>query len=76
VVVVLVEAGVDTSEAGVDTSEAELVAAEVELASADPASVGVPVTTIAEACALLIRVPGSFVLRFVDRPPLPDRIGG
>ena len=28
------------------------------------------------ACVSLIRAPGSFVLRVVDRPPLPDRIAG
>ena len=33
-------------------------------------------TTIAEACVSLIRAPGSFVLRLVDRPRLPDRIAG
>jgi hypothetical protein len=73
VVVVLVA---DTPEAGVDRVEAELVAEEVESASAEPDSVVVQVTTIAEACALLICVPGSFVLRFIDRPPLRDRIAG
>ena len=75
-VVVLVVAVAGTAEAGVDTSEAELVAAEVEWASADPASVVAQVTTIAEACALLIRVLGSFVPRFVARPPLWERIAG
>jgi hypothetical protein len=51
VVVLVVVAAVDTSEAAaVDTSEAESVAAEVESASADPDSVVVRVTTIAEAC--------------------------
>jgi hypothetical protein len=78
VVVVLVVAVVDTPEAGVevDRVEAELVAAEVESASVDPDSVVVRVIIIAEACALLIRAPGSCVLRFIGRPPLPGRIAG
>jgi hypothetical protein len=42
----------------------------------DRDSVVVPRTTMAEACVSLIRAPGSFVLRVVDRPPLPDRIAG
>jgi hypothetical protein len=60
----------------VDTLEAELAAAEVESASADPDSVVGRVTTIAEACVLLIRAPGSSVLRFINRPPLRERIAG
>jgi hypothetical protein len=69
VVAVLVVAALvaATPEAEVDRVEAELLAAEVESASADPDSV---------ACALLIRVPGSFILRFIDRPPLRWRIAG
>jgi hypothetical protein len=39
-------------------------------------SVVVPRTTMAEACVSLIRAPGRFVLRVVDRPRLPDRIAG
>ena len=39
-------------------------------------SVVVPRTTMAEGCVPLIRAPGSFVLRVVDRPRLPDRIAG
>jgi hypothetical protein len=39
-------------------------------------SVVVPRTTMAEACVLLIRAPGRFVLRVIDRPRLPDRIAG
>jgi hypothetical protein len=68
----------DTPEAaGAEAAQAlEQVAAEVESASADPVSVVVRVITIAEACALLIRVPGSFVPRFIARPPLRDRIAG
>ena len=42
----------------------------------DQDSVFVPGTTIAEACVSLIRALGSFVLRLVDRPRLPDRIAG
>ena len=74
-VVVLVVAVVDT-EAGVDTLEAELAAAEVESASADPDSVVSRVTTTAEACVSLMRAPGSSVLRFINRPPLRERIAG
>ena len=70
VVLVLVVAVADAAEAG------DLAAAEAEWASDDPASVVARVTIIAEACASLIRAPGSFVLRFFDPPPLPDRIGG
>ena len=70
-VVVLVVAVVDTLEA-----EAELVAAEVESALADPDSVAGQVTTIAEACVLLMRAPGSCVLRFINRPPWRERIAG
>jgi hypothetical protein len=68
----------DTPEAaeGADRVEAGLVAEEVELASADPDSVVGRVITIAEACVLLIRAPGRFVPRFIDRPPLRDRITG
>ena len=66
-VVLVVVAVAATAEAEVDRVEAELLAAEVESASADPDSV---------ACALLIRVPGSFILRFIDRPPLRWRIAG
>jgi hypothetical protein len=70
VVVVLVVAAVAaTAEVEVERVEAELPAAEVESASADPDSV------VGRACALLIRVPGSFILRF-DRPPLRERIAG
>ena len=74
-VVVLVVAVVDT-EAGVDTLEAELAPAEVESASADPDSVVGRVTTTAEACVLLMRAPGSSVPRFINRPPLRERIAG
>ena len=42
----------------------------------DQDSMVVPVTTLAQACVSLIRAPGSFVLRLVDRPHLPDRIAG
>ena len=54
----------------------EQAAAEVESASADPDSVVVRVTTIAEACVSLIRAPGSSVHRFINRHPLPGRIAG
>jgi len=66
-VVAALVAATPEAEVEVDRVEAELVAAEVESASADPDSV---------ACALLIRVPGSFILRFIDRPPLRWRIAG
>lgn len=56
-----------------DTPEAERPAVEVELASADPASVVVRGSIIAEACASLMGAPDSFVPR-LDPPPLPDRI--
>ncbi|MEY2485400.1 MAG: hypothetical protein QOH39_1048 [Verrucomicrobiota bacterium] len=60
----------------VDTAAAagELVAAEVESAPGDPDPVLVPLITIAEACITRTRAPASSVLRFVKRPPLPDRI--
>jgi hypothetical protein len=62
----------------VDTSEAEVQgpqAVEEVSVGQDPAVVRV--TTTAEACVPRICVPGSFVLRFIDRPPLlRDRIAG
>jgi hypothetical protein len=36
----------------------------------------VPATIIAEAWVSLIRAPGSSVLRFINRPPLRERIAG
>jgi len=63
----------------VDTSvvEVSMVAVLAVAASAvDQDSVVVPRTTMAEACVSLIRAPGRFVLRVVDRPRLPDRIAG
>ena len=69
---------VDTpeGEAGGHPVEVELVRAEAECASTDPDLVVARVTTIAEACVSLIRAPGSFVLQFIDRPPLRERIAG
>ena len=75
-VVAALVAATPEAEVEVDRVEAELLAAEVESASADPDSVVGRGTTIAEACALLIRVPGSFVLQFIDHPPLRERIAG
>jgi hypothetical protein len=72
-VVVLVA---DMPDSEVRRVEAELVRAEAEWASTDPALVVARVTTIAEACVSLIRAPGSFVLQFIDRPPLRERIAG
>ncbi len=42
----------------------------------DQDSLVVPGTTLAGAWVSLIHAPGSFVLRLVDRPRLPDRIAG
>ncbi len=69
-VVVLVVAVVDTPQAG-GTS---LVEEDSVLLDQD--SVVVPGTTIAEEWVSLIRVPGSFVLRLIDRPRWPYRIAG
>src|SRR5437016_1823965 len=56
-------------------AEAESLAAEVESVSGGPDHpVLVPPTTIAEACITRTRAPASSVLRFIKRPPLPDRI--
>jgi hypothetical protein len=68
-VVVVVVVAVDTPEAEVDRVEADSVLL-------DQDSVVVRGTTIAEAWVLLIRAPGSSVLRLVDRPHLPYRIVG
>jgi hypothetical protein len=65
------EAGVEVQGLAGDTS---LVEEDSVLLEQD--SVVVPRTTMAEACVLLIRAPGRFVLRVVDRPRLPDRIAG
>jgi hypothetical protein len=61
----------------VDTSGAEVQgpqAVEEVSVGQDPAVVRV--TTTAEACVLRICAPGSFVLRFIDRPPWRDQIAG
>ena len=61
----------------VDTSGAEVQgpqAVEEVSVGQDPAVVRV--TTTAEACVPRICAPRSFVLRFIDRPPLRDRIAG
>jgi hypothetical protein len=69
VVVVLVL--VDTLEAGGTLLEEE------DSVLLDQDSVVVPGTTIiAEACVSLIRAPGSFILRLVDRPRCPYQIAG
>jgi hypothetical protein len=61
----------------VDTSEAEVQGPQaVEEVSVGQDPVVVRVTTTAEACVPRICVPGSFVLRFIDRPPWRDRIAG
>jgi hypothetical protein len=76
--VLVVVAVVDTPEgqAGGRRVQVELVRAEAEWASTGRALVVARVTTIAEACFSLIRAPGSFVLQFIDRPPLRERIAG
>ena len=76
-VVVLAAAG-DTLEAEVEVQGLAGGTSLVEEDSVlvDQDSVFVPGTTIAEACVSLIRAPGNFVLRLVDRPRLPDRIAG
>ena len=65
------QAGVEVQGLAEDTS---LVEEDSVLLEQD--SVVVPRTTMAEACVSLIRAPGRFVLRVVDRPRLPDRIAG
>ena len=77
-VVVLAVAVEDTPEAEVEVQGPAGATSEEEEDSVflDQDSVVVPVTTIAKACVSLIRAPGSFVLRLVDRPHLPDRIAG
>ena len=77
-VVALVVAVVDTPEAEVEVQGLAGGTSLVEEDSVllDQDSVVVPVITIAEARVSLIRAPGSFVLRLVDRPHLPDRIAG
>ena len=72
-VVVLAAAG-DTLEAEVEVQGLAGGTSLVEEDSVlvDQDSVFVPGTTLAEACVSLIRAAGSFVLRLVDRPRLPD----
>ena len=74
----VVSAVVDTPEAEVEMQGlAEGISlVEEDSVLLDQDSAFVPGTTIAEACVSLIRAPGSFVLRLVDRPRLPDRIVG
>jgi hypothetical protein len=67
---VVEKAGVE-EQAGV---EVQGLAGDTSLVEQD--SVVVLRTTMAEACVSLIRAPGRFVLRVVDRPRLPDRIAG
>ena len=71
VVVLVVVVSTVEEEAGV---EVQGLAGDTSLVEED--SVVVPRTTMAEACVSLIRAPGRFVLRVVDRPRLPDRIAG
>jgi len=74
VVVVLAVVVVDTPEVEVQRPAGVTSAAEEDSVLLDQDSMVVPGTIIAQACVSLIRVPGSFVLRLVDRPRLPDRI--
>ncbi len=76
VVVVLAVAVVDTPEAEVQGPAGATLVVEAGSVLLDQDSVAVPGTTIAGAWVSLIHAPGSFVLRLVDRPRLPDRIAG
>ena len=72
-VVVLVVAVVHTPEAEVEVQGlAEGISLVEDSVLLDQDSVVGPVTSLAEAWVLLIRAPGSFVLRLVHRPRLPD----
>ena len=75
-VVVLAVAVVDTPEVEVQGPPEVTSVVEEDSVLLDQDSVVVPGTTIAQACVSLIRAPGSFVLRLVDQPRLPDRIAG
>ena len=75
-VVVLVVVGTPGAEVEVQGLAVGISSAEEDSVLLDQDSVFLPGTTIAEACVSLIRAPGSFVLRLVDRPHLPDRIAG
>jgi hypothetical protein len=60
----------------VEEAEVEVQGLAGDTSLVEQDSVVVPRTTMAEACVSLIRAPGGFVLRVVDRPRLPDRIAG
>jgi len=75
-VVVLVVVGTPEAEVEVQGLAVGISLVEEDSVLLDQDSVFVPGTTIAEACVSRIRAPGSFVLRLVDRPRLPDRIAG
>jgi len=77
VVVLVVAVSTVVEKAGVEEQagvEVQGLAGDTSLVEQD--SVVVLRTTMAEACVSLIRAPGRFVLRVVDRPRLPDRIAG
>jgi hypothetical protein len=78
VVVLAVAVVVATPEVEVQGSAGVTSAVEEDSVLLDQDSVVVPGTTLAKACVslILIRAPGSFVLRFVNRPRLPGRIAG
>ena len=76
VVVVLVGVVVDTPEVEVQGLAGGTSLVEEDSVLLDQDSVVVPGTPMAEACVSLIRGPGSFVLRLVDRLRLPDRLAG
>jgi hypothetical protein len=76
VVVLVVAVAVDTPEAEVQGLAEGTSLVEEDSVLLDQDSVVVPGTTIAGAWVSLIRAPGSFDLRLVDRPRLPYRIAG
>jgi hypothetical protein len=75
-VVILVAAAADTPEVEVQGPPEVTSVVEEDSVLQDQDSVVVSGTIIAKACASLIRAPGSFVLRLVDRLRLPDRLAG
>jgi len=76
VVVVLAVAEVDTAEAEVEGPPEVTSVVEEDSVLLDQDSLVFPGTTLAGAWVSLIHAPGSFLLRLVDRPRLPDRIAG
>jgi hypothetical protein len=60
----------------VDTLEAESAAAEWSRLRQTGIQWSARLLTIAEACVLLMRAPGSSVPRFINRRPLRERIAG